>query len=883
MCNLRQLWVAFFVLILAACGGGGTLGESGSSAQPTYEISVTTTANGTASTELRQSSPLRLSVTLKSSKSSVSGQLVAFTLNDNELAKFSNQAGTAISNANGVAQIDLLVGSKSGAGVVTVALGNGERTTVSFNSAGDAPAADVVSLTLALRDAQGNVTTQLSKNSPLTLTATLRSSLNQSQAGKLIKFNVDNLGLATFSNQATTAATDANGVATIGLLVGNVSGSGKITAQLDGNATVKQDLVFTSAGDGAAVNVKPIGSVVLYADKLTLSSGNSDKIELTALVRDEQNNFMRDVKVEFAGNADAEIEVVNAVTGSNGVAKATLTTKANPTLRQIQLTASATVGTTKRAQLLVDVVGTAIEVTAPQAVVIGKSAELSFNVIDASGNGLNSTVLKLNSALGNTFSVTEPVTNNASGRATVLYTASTSGRDTVTVSALGVVQTFQINVDTDQFGFVGAKATPIEVPLNTAHPMTVQWLSNNSPMVARAVNFATTRGTISPDQAGLTLNRSAVSQNTDAQGNATVLVQSQFAGFTNVSATSSGSAGAIAATQQVEFVATTPTVSKGIEVQAFPTKVGPGEKSVVTAILRDANNNPIKNLDVSFSLDSAAGGVLNPAVAKTNSLGIATTEFTADATTAGSGTPASETGLQLKAQLVTDAQIKGSTPIIVGKRTLFFRFGTGNEIEKVGSTLYKKQFAIVVTDSAGNPVPNQRLNVQVYPKAYRKGTWVKNPGVGAFINWKPIYSTAENTINSNTCLSEDVNRNGILDAGEDRNNDKELTPGNIASVFGTESDPSVAVSDAEGIALFNLQYPREFAPWLVVDLVVSSGNVAGTENVTSRSYTLTVAGVDTNNEALPPPANPFGIALTNATIELVNGEFRFVERDQRCN
>ena len=182
MCNLRQLWVAFFVLILAACGGGGTLGESGSSAQPTYEISVTTTANGTASTELRQSSPLRLSVTLKSSKSSVSGQLVAFTLNDNELAKFSNQAGTAISNANGVAQIDLLVGSKSGAGVVTVALGNGERTTVSFNSAGDAPAADVVSLTLALRDAQGNVTTQLSKNSPLTLTATLRSSLNQSRS-----------------------------------------------------------------------------------------------------------------------------------------------------------------------------------------------------------------------------------------------------------------------------------------------------------------------------------------------------------------------------------------------------------------------------------------------------------------------------------------------------------------------------------------------------------------------------------------------------------------------------------------------------------------------------------------------------------------------------
>jgi hypothetical protein len=313
--------------------------------------------------------------------------------------------------------------------------------------------------------------------------------------------------------------------------------------------------------------------------------------------------------------------------------------------------------------------------------------------------------------------------------------------------------------------------------------------------------------------------------------------------------------------------------------------VGPSEKSVVTAVVRDINNNPVKNQTISFSLDNSAGGKLNPATAITNSFGIATTEFEADANTPGAGTPADSTGLKVKAQLVSNSLVKGETTIVVGKRTLFYRFGTGNEIEKKEQTLYQKQFAIIVTDAAGNPVANQRLNVQVYPRRYALGRWVKSPAIGAFVRWRDIRSTqaADTSIAGQTCLNEDKNRNGILDSLEDNNSDGMLTPGNIAVAYGNaDNEASIVTSNNEGVALFNLQYPREYAAWVDVDLVVSSGNIAGTENISSRTYTLGYAASDTTTEGAPPPGNPYGIATLNGETEIAGVEEKFVNEFQPC-
>ncbi|MFN6972288.1 MAG: Ig-like domain-containing protein, partial [Rheinheimera sp.] len=725
MRNIRQLLVAFLMSAVVACGGGGTLGESGTPSTPSYTISLALTdASGAASKDLSKSNPLKLKATVRATNGSAANKLVTFTINDAELASFNNGAGTAQTLADGTAEIGLLAGTKSGAGEVSASIDGGTPVRIAFTSAGDGGSGGEFVITMDVAAESGAASSEVSKASPLRITAVLKSAAGAVQPGKLIKFELNDPELASFSNQAGTAETNSQGIATIGLVVGTKSGAGLITAQLADNNAIKGTKTFTSKGDGAATNVKSIGSLVLYADKLSLGTGSADKVELTVLVRDIDNNLMKDVDVNFSADNDAELQVVSAKTAVNGTAKANLTTVSNPTLRTINLKATATVGETKTAELAVQVVGTAIEVTSPQAIVIGSTSTFNINVIDANGNGIPNTPMVLTSKLANTFNNPTPRTDASSGRANITYTGTNGGKDIITIAALGVVRTFEINVDFDEFGFVAPKADPIEVPLNVAKDLSVQWLSNKTPVAAKDVIFATTRGAIAVDAPGLSTNNSSVIKPTDSNGIATIFIRSAFAGFTNIAATSTGSAGAIGSSQQIEFVATMPDPTKGIEVQVFPTKVGPSEKSVVTAVVRDINNNPVKNQTISFSLDNSAGGKLNPATAITNSFGIATTEFEADANTPGAGTPADSTGLKVKAQLVSNSLVKGETTIVVGKRTLFYRFGTGNEIEKKEQTLYQKQFAIIVTDAAGNPVANQRLNVQVYPRRYSLGRWV---------------------------------------------------------------------------------------------------------------------------------------------------------------
>jgi hypothetical protein len=178
---------------------------------------------------------------------------------------------------------------------------------------------------------------------------------------------------------------------------------------------------------------------------------------------------------------------------------------------------------------------------------------------------------------------------------------------------------------------------------------------------------------------------------------------------------------------------------------------------------------------------------------------------------------------------------------------LFFRFGTGNTVETKEQSLYSKQFAVLVTDSSGNAVPNQQLTVAVYPKLYSKGIWARYPVTGSFKYWQPVRSTN----NATDCGTEDVNRNGILDAGEDANGDAELTPGNIVAVERT------VTANSEGIAYFNLVYPIEYGAWVDVEVVVR-GAASGTENETSRAFSLSYAADDVDDETVKPVANPWG-------------------------
>ncbi|WP_259241225.1 Ig-like domain-containing protein [Rheinheimera pacifica] len=575
----------------------------------------------------------------------------------------------------------------------------------------------------------------------------------------------------------------------------------------------------------------------MIADSLLLGSGASAKVELTALVRDSNNVVVPGVPVTFASDS-GELVQIDAITAANGTAKATLTTQTNKNNRDIVITARVQQQTS---QLTVAVSGTSIEVAAPNSVVLGDTTSIDVFLTDSNDIGIPNTEIEVTSALGNTLSDTSPETVGSAGKASFTYTAVNSGIDRLTVTALGATSTITLNVSADEFAFVaGANEAEIpEVNLNTAKELVVEWLVNGSANVGENIIFNTTRGAIADQAANL---GSAVTAQgiTDANGLAQTFVRSQFAGLATISATGGVGGDAVSAKKVIEFVAVNPTK---IETQAFPAQVGAGESSAVRAIVRDVNNNPVKNQVVVFSLDNAAGGVISTGTAVTNSQGIASTVFTADANT---GAGVESLNLVIKAALQSNNAISDETDIAVGKRTLFFRFGTGNVITKPSISTYAKEFSIIVTDSSGNPVANQLLNVAVVPTGYRKGFWVASPPApAAFKVWEPSVTAS--------CANEDANLNGILDPGEDQNLDGQLTPGNVAVV------PRTVTADDSGIAVFTITYPQDYGAWIDVRLQVS-GFAAGTENVAYRDYGLPVSSADVTTETSPPPANPLGFS-----------------------
>jgi hypothetical protein len=720
--------------------------------------------------------------------------------------------------------------------IMTLAACGGGGTLDSDGGTGGGNTTPVYSVSVALTDASGNASTALAQATPLTATVTLTATNGGAVANQLITFTINDVALATFSNAAGTALTNGDGVATITLAAGSKSGAGNLTATYSGTSATTG---FTSAGDGGDSVDVVVGNVILLADKLQLGTGSNDKVVLSALVRDPNNNLLVDVPVTFssvgANNSDGgELVVLSASTEADGVAKAELKSAVDANIRSIVVTAA--VGQVS-ASLTVNVVGTEIDVSAPDSAVIGSTVQISAILRNSENQAIANTALSVMSELGNTFSTTTPVTN-ATGQATFSYTATNSGADVITVSAMGTSTTVIIDISSDEFSL--DTAAGVEVNLNTNFAVKLTWLSDGLPQANQTVSFDSSRGGVFTDPLNPT-TASSVEAVTNANGEATVYLRSSSAGVSTISARAGSGDSAVSTQSSVEFIATTPNT---VVVQASPSQLGIGEQSTIRAVVRDANNNPVKNSNVSFSLSGTAGGSISPASARTNSQGIASTVFTATATSARDGGVVS----------AATSGITSSTTLTVGERTMFFRIATGNTLQIPTESTYSKQFSVIVTDASGNPVQNQTVFVSATPTlgtnpttdatwAYAKGFYTEFPDEPNFEYYVAV-RTAE-------CANEDANLNGILDAGEDYNGNGQLTPGNVVSV------PQSIISDNNGVAVFNVTYGQSFASWIQVDLVVSD-RADGTENRTSLRYKLPVSSTHVRTKGSPPPLNPFG-------------------------
>lgn len=571
-----------------------------------------------------------------------------------------------------------------------------------------------------------------------------------------------------------------------------------------------------------------VESIYLMASSSELPSAGSEPVTLTAYVRGRNNQVLENVPVVFGANNDGWIQAATPLTDENGAATAKLTTPSNKSNRTINVSATAA-GVTE--EVPVEVTGTSIEVSGPGSASFSDTLTYTLRLADSNGEPISGQAISLHSETG-TIHVAEPVTDN-DGEVRVEYTAGAGGTESFTALAMGAVVSQTINVTAQTFAFVIPDSEPrSEINLNESQELVVELRDSGVAVIGQRITFNATRGTLT-----------AADVDTDGDGRARVDISANTAGPSTVTAVAyKGTDQEYATSIELLFVATEPDK---MTLQAEPSAIAPLEQATISAVVRDANNNLVKNQEVLFSISDVSGGSLSSGSAVTNEFGRATTIFTAGGST--------NNKVLITASL---GDIKEEIELSVAQAEAFITLGTGNTVIPYSETRYHLPYSALVTDTEGAPMANVKLSLSIWPEKYKRGEWLVPEGSLVWV---------QNV--TQTCHNEDLNRNGVWDEDETITREDEgiLTPGNVAT-FATDNGVLAGrtielETDESGFVEFYLAYQKEYARWVDVELTAST-LVVGDQSRATRRFTLPILAADVSGAVTPPgqvsPFDPYG-------------------------
>lgn len=643
-----------------------------------------------------------------------------------------------------------------------------------------------------------------------TVTAVAKDAANRALSGQQVTFGTSDAGVVLVG---ASALTDASGTVTATLVI-NDRTNRSVTVQATAG-TLTRTVSVTVVGENAPASVA--ARLDLLASSPTIGSDGRTLATISALTRDGENRALEGQKVEFGTtDAGAVLTVVSGTTNASGVATATLRL-IDQTNRPITL--KARTGSLETSVTL-QVVGTAVTLAGPASLAREGSAEFTVGLRDSSGTALPGKTVAVSSAKGNAINAASVVTD-AAGQARFTVTGTQPGTDTLTVASTGATATAALEVSSKLLAFAAPTAAQ-EVPVSTDQPVTVVYTEGGVPQAGQTVRFVSTRGTLSTS-----------TKTTGPDGIATVWLNSPTAGAATVTAI----VGSVTTAQRIEFVSRTPAK---VSLQATPANVAVNLSTSSTnsaqliAVVRDAADNPVKGQTVAFSADAdPSNGRIEPAVAVTDSAGVAAVAFFPGANSSGFNQ------ISVRARVLSDnpaVNVTGSATLTASRQELFVRVGTGRTMEEYDIATYSMPWSVVVTDASGGPVQGAVVQAASVSTRFIKGYYA--PLVD---QWVPVQTQK--------CESEDSNGNLRFDAGEDVNGDGVLTPGNVASASVVSAGQR---TDANGVAGIRVIYPRSFANWVEVELRVTGAVIAGTEGVAVVRFVLPALAADLRIPGSPP-------------------------------
>lgn len=645
------------------------------------------------------------SVTFTAPASGASGVFPGGVLTYTASTNASGLATSAVFTANSTQGSYSVLASVSGVATpASFALTNVQRAAASVTASGGTPQ-----------------TTAVGTAFPASLTAIVKDSLGNPISGIVVTFTAPTSGAsATFLGGVTTitSATNASGMAAVGVTANTIAGSYIVTATVSGVATPATFSLTNTAGTAASI-AATAGSNQSAQEKSAFATA------LAATVKDKYGNPVSGASVVFnaptsgaSGTFANGTTTTSATTNSSGVATAATFT-ANSSSGSYNVTATTSGVSTPATFALTNLTGApgSIKATAgtPQATTVNTAfgTALAATVKDANNNPVPNvtvtfTVTPASSGAGASFSggtTTATAVTNGSGVATIALTANkVAGSYSVSASTSGV-STPAVFLLTNNAGaaasIVATSGSGQTASISTAFAAPL--VATVKDQYGNAVNGASVTFTIvSSGGAGGTF----------AGGGTTNTVTTNSSGAaTSSTITANGTKGSYSATASVSGVSTPATftltnaagaaasivASSSSTPQSATVNTAFGSALIVT--VKDSGGNPVSGATVTFTAPStgasgsfAGSGAVDTVT--TNASGVATsTTFTAN-TTAGSYSVTAATGSVSTTFALTNKP--GAVASVSAS--------SGSGQSAIVNTAYASPLKAVVKDTYGNTI-----------------------------------------------------------------------------------------------------------------------------------------------------------------------------------
>jgi hypothetical protein len=306
------------------------------------------------------------------------------------------------------------------------------------------------------------------------------------------------------------------------------------------------------------------------------------------------------------------------------------------------------------------------------------------------------------------------------------------------------------------------------------------------------------------------------------------------------------------------------TASSNPSVVAVNVDGSEDNKTIIRALFLGADNARIPNVRVRFDLAGDANSI-GGAVTTGNELVYSDANGYASTSYAPGAKSSPTNGVTVRACWDYDFFAAGTCPhsttakLTVVSEALRVTIGT-DEIIQLGTGTYIKDYVVLVYDAAGRAKADVEVTASLDLLAFYKGEYAP---VGLAWAQQDMTEDGPYTWNGSgwvnhfgeagtkpSCPNEDHNRNGVIESGEDLNQNGVLDPAGV-----TVKIEGSSRTDASGKVVVRMEYPRDRGSWIDFK-ITATASVAGSEG--KADYVGTKYG----QGSLPVPAE----ALNNTQV-----------------